>query len=100
MFCFFSEKFPLTSDQIFEKEVERKLLSEWGKSRRLDYKKYQNQVCLKSTLVTIDCDPPFQGPLSLRVVFHVNQALWLDHECQNSSKDQLELWIFGHAISS
>jgi len=42
-----NEQLPLTQDQQFEKDVEKKLLYEWGKIRRLEYKKYQNREILE-----------------------------------------------------
>ncbi|XP_065066700.1 uncharacterized protein LOC135692488 [Rhopilema esculentum] len=36
-----NDKIPLTSEQRFELEIEKKLLLEWGKEKRQDYTKYQ-----------------------------------------------------------
>ena len=41
---FSSKQLPLTQEQQFEKDVERKLLYDWGKARKLEYKRYQNRV--------------------------------------------------------
>ena len=50
-----SEKIPLTSEQLFEKEVEEKLLFEWGRDKKLDYQKFQNHVSLQNYYSSINC---------------------------------------------
>lgn len=38
-----SEKFPQSQEQISELKLEQNMLREWGKVKRMDYRKYQNQ---------------------------------------------------------